>query len=46
MDKIQEAQGWTNDTMLELLKDFIASAALTEEACAYLERIAENENKE
>jgi len=44
MDAIQEDQGWTDETMLELLKGFILKHKLTDEVVAFLVEVADEEN--
>jgi len=45
-DDIQEAQGWTNTTMLDLALRFIDERELYTEFDAFLESVAREENED
>lgn len=46
IDDIQEQQGWTDETMLRLMKDFIWNNRLGEKLEKELKAIADEENAE
>ena len=46
VEDVQEEQGWTDETMLVLIRNFIEQKGLGSELVQYLEEIAQAENEE